>query len=95
MPGGTVGLTVSGPGPQAPPHPKSGTGTGPQGGKGVDHTDDGGTESEDTDGGEPSADTDCRGLPGLDLGGPLQSDLAQTGVVSAALDAREITGLFG
>jgi hypothetical protein len=30
---------------------------------------------------------------GLDLGGPLQYDLAQTGVVSAALDARESTGL--
>jgi hypothetical protein len=30
---------------------------------------------------------------GLDLGGPLQYDLAQTGVVNAALDARESTGL--
>ena len=30
---------------------------------------------------------------GLDLGGPLQYDLAQTGVVSAALDGRESTGL--
>jgi uncharacterized protein len=30
---------------------------------------------------------------GIDLGGPLQSDLAQTGVVNAALDARESTGL--
>ena len=30
---------------------------------------------------------------GLDLGGPLQSDLAGTGVVNAALDARESTGL--
>jgi uncharacterized protein len=30
---------------------------------------------------------------GIDLGDPLQSDLAQTGVVSAALDARESTGL--
>ena len=30
---------------------------------------------------------------GLDVGGPLQSDLAGTGVVSAALDARESTGL--
>jgi lysophospholipase L1-like esterase len=30
---------------------------------------------------------------GLDVGGPLQSDLAGTGVVNAALDARESTGL--
>ena len=30
---------------------------------------------------------------GLDVGGALQSDLASTGVVSAALDARESTGL--
>ncbi len=30
---------------------------------------------------------------GLDLGGPLQSDLAGTGAVNAALDARESTGL--
>jgi uncharacterized protein len=30
---------------------------------------------------------------GLDLGGPLQYDLASTGVVSAALDGRESTGL--
>ena len=30
---------------------------------------------------------------GLDMGGPLQSDLASTGVVNAALDARESTGL--
>jgi hypothetical protein len=30
---------------------------------------------------------------GLDMGGPLQSDLAGTGVVNAALDARESTGL--
>ena len=30
---------------------------------------------------------------GLDMGGPLQSDLAGTGVVNAALDGRESTGL--
>ena len=30
---------------------------------------------------------------GLDMGGPLQDDLADTGVVNAALDARESTGL--
>jgi hypothetical protein len=30
---------------------------------------------------------------GLDMGGPLQADLAGTGVVNAALDARESTGL--
>ena len=30
---------------------------------------------------------------GIDLGGPLQYDLADTGVVNAALDARESTGL--
>ena len=30
---------------------------------------------------------------GIDLGGPLQNDLANTGVVKATLDARESTGL--
>ena len=30
---------------------------------------------------------------GIDMGGPLQNDLANTGVVNAALDARESTGL--
>jgi uncharacterized protein len=30
---------------------------------------------------------------GIDMGGPLQNDLANTGVVSATLDARESTGL--
>ena len=30
---------------------------------------------------------------GLDMGGPLQSDLAGTGVVDATLDARESTEL--
>jgi hypothetical protein len=30
---------------------------------------------------------------GIDLGGPLQNDLANTGVVQATLDARESTGL--
>jgi hypothetical protein len=30
---------------------------------------------------------------GIDMGGPLQNDLANTGVVQATLDARESTGL--
>jgi lysophospholipase L1-like esterase len=63
LPGGTVGLTTSGPRPTL-----------------------------------PTAANPLRVLIvgdsiGLDMGGPLQSDLAGTGVVSAALDARESTGL--
>src|SRR6185437_12820362 len=93
LPGGTVGLTVSGPrsaAPHAPkPAPRAGTknGTAPTT-----------PTTAPPNPKEPTAANPLRVLIigdsiGLDLGGPLQSDLAQTGVVSAALDARESTGL--
>lgn len=93
LPGGTVGLTVSGPRPPAPPRPTSGTGTGPKSGKASTTPT---TAAPDPK--TPTAATPLRVLIvgdslGLDLGGPLQADLAQTGVVTAALDARESTGL--
>ena len=94
LPGGTVGLTVSGP----RPHPPAGTvqhghGTGPDGGP---------TPTTPTtvppNPKLPTAANPLRVLVvgdsiGLDMGGPLQSDLAGTGIVNAALDARESTGL--
>ncbi len=94
LPGGTVGLITSGPRATPPPRgPRSGSGTTPKGGT---------TATTPTtvppDPKEPTAAAPLRVLIvgdsiGLDLGGPLQSDLAGTGVVSAALDARESTGL--
>jgi uncharacterized protein len=93
LPGGSVGLTISGPVPRAPkadPHHRSG----PAG-----HTT--GTTTSTTVPPNPKMPTAANPLRvlivgdsiGLDLGGPLQSDLAGTGVVNAALDARESTGL--
>ncbi len=93
LPGGTVGLTVSGPRPSTAPHAKSGKGTSPTGGAGPTTP-----TTAPPNPKLPTAATPLRVLIvgdsiGLDLGGPLQSDLAQTGVVNAALDARESTGL--
>jgi uncharacterized protein len=91
LPGGTVGLITSGPRPSTPPH-----GSGP----GSKTAPNGGTTPTTVppDPKEPTAAAPLRVLIvgdsiGLDLGGPLQSDLAGTGVVNAALDARESTGL--
>jgi uncharacterized protein len=94
LPGGTVGLVTSGPRTITPPHrSKPGSTTAPKGG-----TTAGATTTVPPDPKEPTAAAPLRVLIvgdsiGLDLGGPLQSDLAGTGVVSAALDARESTGL--
>jgi len=95
LPGGTVGLSVSGPPPVAakdvPHHPAAS----PSGSGGT------GTTTPTTAPPNPKMPTAADPLRalivgdsiGLDLGGPLQSDLAGTGVVNAALDARESTGL--
>jgi uncharacterized protein len=93
LPGGTVGLTVSGPRAPTLPQPASGKKTGSKGGKAP--------TTPTTAAPNPKMPTAAAPLRvlivgdsiGLDLGGPLQSDLAQTGVVTAALDARESTGL--
>lgn len=90
LPGGTSGLITSGPRPTTTPtttHPASATGT-----KGTTPT------TVPPNPKEPTAAAPLRVLIvgdsiGLDLGGPLQSNLAGTGVVNAALDARESTGL--
>ena len=94
LPGGTVGLTTSGPrpappaaGPRRGPCPTPGTPRRPR--------------PPTTVPPNPKLPTAANPLRvlivgdsiGLDMGGPLQSDLAGTGVVSAALDARESTGL--
>ncbi len=91
LPGGTIGLTVSGPPP--PSHTTKGKGRSSKGG----------TAPTTPTTAPPNPKTPTAANPlrvlivgdsiGLDLGGPLQSDLAQTGVVTAALDARESTGL--
>ncbi len=93
LPGGTVGLTSSGSTGEA-----AKVGGGPGGA-----TQSGGVTSTTptTAPGNPKRPTAAQPLRvlivgdsiGLDLGGPLQSDLAGTGVVNAALDARESTGL--
>jgi uncharacterized protein len=94
LPGGTVGLAVSGPRPDTPPHaPRTHSGTGARGGTAPTTP-----TTAPPNPKEPTAANPLRVLIvgdsiGLDLGGPLQSDLAQTGVVAAALDARESTGL--
>ena len=94
LPGGTVGLITSGPRPTTSPHQtKPGSTTAPKGGPTPDTP-----TTVPPNPKEPTAAAPLRVLIvgdsiGLDLGGPLQSDLAGTGVVSAALDARESTGL--
>ncbi len=92
QPGGTVGLIVSGPradGPKTKPKTPS---TVP--GQAVAPT----TTTVPPNPKLPTAATPLRVLIvgdsiGLDMGGALQSDLAGTGVVNAALDGRESTGL--
>jgi lysophospholipase L1-like esterase len=92
QPGGTAGLTFSGPPSDARrPHPKSGHHPVTLGGPTT-------TTTTAPDPKHPTAATPLRVLIvgdsiGLDMGGALQSDLAGTGVVNAALDARESTGL--
>jgi lysophospholipase L1-like esterase len=97
-PGNGVGLVVEGPGGhhhRPPPPPVGGTTTsGPTSGSSTT------TSSTTTvpDATHPTASRPLRVLIvgdsiGLDLGGPLQNDLAHTGVVEATLDGRESTGL--
>jgi hypothetical protein len=90
QPGGT-GLTFSGPPPRSHPRP---------GGAHHPVTAPGPTTTTTTapDPKDPTAASPLRVLIvgdsiGLDMGGALQGDLATTGVVNAALDARESTGL--
>jgi len=94
LPGGTVGLTTSGPRP-APPAAGSRRGSGTAPGHVVAGPT---TTTVPPNPKLPTAANPLRVLIvgdsiGLDMGGPLQSDLAGTGIVSAALDARESTGL--
>ena len=92
---GNGSLTVIGPHhhhvtvPVKPPH--RGHGGGPGGGSG-------GSPTTTPDITHPTAANPLRVLIlgdslGIDMGGPLQNDLANTGVVQATLDARESTGL--
>ncbi len=91
-PGGTVGLTVSGPRPDRGKHP---AGTQPASGSGT------APDTPTTVPPNPKMPTAAEPLRvlivgdslGLDMGGALQDDLSSTGVVNAALDARESTGL--
>jgi lysophospholipase L1-like esterase len=92
--GGSTGLTVSGPRPGGQPpggsHPGSGSST-KKGGTAP-------TTTVPPDPKEPTAANPLRVLIvgdsiGIDLGDALQPDLADTGVVSAALDGRVSTGL--
>jgi lysophospholipase L1-like esterase len=95
LPGGTVGLTTAGARPAVAAgrsHPTPGTTPG-----------NGGTAPTTPPTVPPNPKLPTAANPlrvlivgdsiGLDMGGPLQSDLAGTGVVNAALDARESTGL--
>jgi lysophospholipase L1-like esterase len=89
--GGSVGLTSSGPRP-AGPQPGSGPKPGHGGGSVLPPT------TVPPNPKLPTAAEPLRVLIvgdsiGLDMGGPLQSDLAGTGVVNAALDGRVSTGL--
>ena len=89
---GSVGLTSSGP----PPPPRGGTRPGPKPAHGS-----GGAPPPTTVPPNPKLPTAAAPLRvlivgdsiGLDVGGPLQSDLAGTGIVNAALDGRVSTGL--
>ncbi len=87
-PGGTNGLSFSGPPADTPKH-KAGPKTGPAAST---------TTTVPVNPKLPTAATPLRVLIvgdslGLDMGGALQDDLSDTGVVQAALDARESTGL--
>ena len=95
LPGGTVGLTTSGPRPN-PPVGGTHAGQNPGAGHGGSTATTPPTVPPNPK--RPTAANPLRVLIvgdsiGLDMGGPLQSDLAGTGVVNAALDARESTGL--
>jgi lysophospholipase L1-like esterase len=90
---GSVGLTSSGPRPVVPPPRRSGPGGKP--GHGGSPTP---TTVPPPNPKLPTATDPLRVLIvgdsiGLDVGGPLQSDLAGTGVVNAALDGHVSTGL--
>jgi lysophospholipase L1-like esterase len=92
-PGGTVGLVVSGPPPRLPP-PKAKRGDNKGGGSDLPTT----TTVPPVNPKQPTSANPLRVLIvgdsiGIDMGGQLQYDLAGTGVVNAALDARESTGL--
>ncbi len=87
-PGGTAGLSYSGP-PPARTRPKTPPKSGPSAST---------TTTVPINPKLPTAANPLRVLIvgdslGLDMGGALQDDLASTGVVNAALDARESTGL--
>jgi lysophospholipase L1-like esterase len=91
QPGGTAGLIISGPRGDTPPRRG---GSLPTRQLGVPAT----TTTVPPNPKLPTAATPLRVLIvgdsiGLDMGGALQSDLAGTGVVNAALDGRESTGL--
>jgi hypothetical protein len=91
QPGGTAGLIVSGPRPDAPPKKQPSIGSRQLG---VPVT----TTTVPPNPKLPTAASPLRVLIvgdsiGLDMGGALQSDLAGTGVVNAGLDGRESTGL--
>jgi hypothetical protein len=94
QPGGTVGLIISGPRPNRPKTKPGTTVPAPAGTATTATT----TTTAPPDPRHPTAAAPLRVLIvgdsiGLDMGGALQSDLAATGVVNAALDARESTGL--
>ncbi len=94
--GGAVGLTTAGPRPGVPAASGSHSRSGSARGSG-----DAGSTTPTTAPPNPKLPTAAHPLRvlivgdsiGLDLGDALQPDLAQTGVVSAALDGRESTGL--
>jgi uncharacterized protein len=88
QPGNGTALTVIGPHGHGTVTPKAPT-------KGGDH---GTTPTTLPDSTHPTSGDPLRVLIvgdslGIDMGGPLQNDLANTGVVQATLDARESTGL--
>ncbi len=89
LPGGTNGLTTQGPTPAPARAPVT---------RATSHPGDASTTTLPTDPERPTAADPLRVLIvgdslGLDMGAALQYDLAATGVVNAALDARESTGL--
>ena len=96
-PGGTIGLIVAGPKPTKPVKPPTTASTQPGDSKGNGS----GVPTTTTtlpNGKHPTSADPLRVLIvgdslGIDMGGQLQYDLAGTGVVNAALDARESTGL--
>ncbi|HVT41444.1 MAG TPA: DUF459 domain-containing protein, partial [Acidimicrobiales bacterium] len=93
LPGGTVGLTVSGPAVAATHTPTTPPATGTKGGTASTTPTTAAPNPKDPTAANPLRVLIIGDSIGLDLGGPLQSALAQTGVVNAALDARESTGL--